>query len=210
MGAFDGQLTYARFQVQGEPPKGFREAYLKAVQLRAFAPLQPEQPEQESVGWCVAGRVFELSFDYDALYYGDELALGLRVDRWRIPSAVLRAHLAEERLSQLSKRGVERLSRAQQEELKLRVLTRLRKRSLPSMKLMDLVWDLRTGTLRFWSHSTRMQELLRERFEQTFDFELVADSPWTLAEPALDARGLEALTQLSPLSLGRAVPVRES
>ncbi len=148
MGAFDGQLTYARFQVQGEPPKGFREAYLKAVQLRAFAPLQPEQPEQESVGWCVAGRVFGLSFDYDALYYGDELALGLRVDRWRIPSAVLRAHLTEERLSQLGKRGVERLSRAQQEELKLRVLTRLRKRSLPSMKLMDLVWNLRTGTLR--------------------------------------------------------------
>lgn len=209
MGAFDGQLTYTRFRVQGEPPKGAREAYLEAVQLRTFAPLEPEKPEVESVGWCVAGRVLDLRFDYDALYYGDELALGLRVDRWRIPGAVLKAHLAEELRTQLAKKGLERLGKAQKEELKQRVLTRLRKRSLPSMKLVDLVWNLRTGTLRFWSHSPRMIELLRERFEQSFGFELAQDSPWTLAEQALTPRALEALGEVTPTVLARAIRAEE-
>jgi recombination associated protein RdgC len=203
VGAFDGSLSFTRFEVAGTPPRGFRDKYLEAVKLRAFAPLDPEREDVESAGWCVCGRVLDLAFDHDALFYGAELALGLRVDRWRVPAAVLRAHLETEAKQLLQKKGQDKLGKTQRTELKQRVLTRLRKRSLPSMRLTDLVWNLDTGVLRFWSHSPRSIETLRELFELSFGLELVQDSPWVLSERVLATSRLDALARVTPTIIGK-------
>lgn len=198
MGVFDGALTFTRFRVAGRPPRGFREKYLAAIGKRAFRPLEPESEDLERAGWCVAGRVLETRFDYDALYLGSWLVLGLRVDRWRIPKSLVRAHVAEEARGAIAKAKSGKLPKAQHKEIEARVIARLKKKLLPGTRLTDLAWNVDEGLLRVGSRSPRTLETVRDLFERTFEFDLVADSPWVIACDSLGEKAQKALALVEP------------
>lgn len=181
MGVSRGALTFTRLFVQGKPPKDLRKRYLDAVRLRKFTPLAPEDEASEAVGWCVIERPFDLDFQPDRLFYDRFVLLGFRVDKWKIPGVLLRAQVADEEQRMLSRAGREKLTRAEKEDIKLRVIGRLRKKILPTSRAFDVLWDLDAGTVLLFTHSARATEEFAALFTTTFGLELELDSPYAAA-----------------------------
>lgn len=202
MGVTRGALTFTRLFVQGKPPKDLRKRYLEAVRLRKFQPLAAEDEASEAVGWCVIERPFDLDFQPDRIFYDRFLQLGFRVDKWKIPGVLLKSQVADEEQRMLSRAGREKLTRAEKEDVKLRVISRLRKKILPTSRAFDVLWDLDAGTVLLFTHSTRATDEFCALFEKTFSLELQVDSPYAAAgRAALPAPLQKAFEKVEPLSL---------
>jgi hypothetical protein len=181
LGALKGSISFTRFYVRGALPEPLHERFLEAASLRAFRPLEVEEEDEERAGWCSIEDPFDLDLDHGKIFYNSYLNLGLRIDRWRIPGPLFKAHFAEAERKHLAERGRERLSRREKTELKVTVSRRLRRQVIPAMKVVDLSYNLVTGVVRFWSQSPRLHERLQELFHATFRLELVPESPATTA-----------------------------
>jgi len=202
LGVSRGALTFTRLFVQGKPPKDLRKRYTEAVRLRKFTPLLPEDEASEAIGWCVIERPFDLDLQPDRLFYDRFVTLGFRVDKWKIPGVLLRSQVADEEQRMLSRgSGREKLTRAEKEDIKLRVIGRLRKKILPTSRAFDVLWDLDAGTVLLFTHSARTTEEFAAHFEKTFGLELQVDSAYAAAGRAALAPGLQkAFEKVEPLS----------
>lgn len=181
MPALKGSLTYARFFVDGEPPKDFRERFMRAIRLRAMQPLEADDDVAERSGWCAIGEPFDVDLHYDGVFYNNYINLGFRTDRWAIPGAVLRKRVKEAESAYLVKRGRERLSRSEKAEIKELVARKLRKQFVPTTRAIDLSWSLEDGVVRFFSQSARPAAEMHELFTKTFGLKLLPEAPYTLA-----------------------------
>lgn len=201
VGAFRGSNTYFKFHVRGELPARPHARFLKRIEQHAFRSLEPEEEDDERFGWCVIDQLLNTQLNHDDVFRGDYVTLGLRIDRWRIPKPLLEAHLAEAKRAALANRDGEKLGRKEASQLEAKVKARLKKRTMPSMKAVDVVWHMDGGSLLFWSHSKGMHEKLTALFEKTFGLELVPNSPY-VAAAYLDFpdKQLEALAKLEPAS----------
>jgi recombination associated protein RdgC len=199
-----GPLTLTRLFVKGSPPKDLRQRYLQAVRLRAFVPLKAEEEHVEASGWCVMERPFDLEFDAGKIFEDQYLVLGLRVDRFRVPAAIVRAELATEEQRLLSKSGKNRVSRNERLELRDKIVLRLRKKFPPSTRCLDVVWDLDGGTVLFFSHSRRTLADFAALFEKTFGLALDEDSPYLAAQRSeLPERLLKRLSNVAPIDISQ-------
>lgn len=200
MGALTGPMSTTKFFVRGELPKNLRRAFMERISLRTFRPLEPDEQAEERVGWCALGAPFDLELSPDKVFNGAYLGLGLRLDRYRFPARVIQAELAKASRAALEKSGNARLSRAQKGELERRVLMGLRRRYLPHMLAVDVVWNLDAGELFFWSQSRGSIERLGALFELCFALTLVENSPFVAAERALPERRRKQLDQVEHLA----------
>ncbi len=213
MGARSGTLTFTRFFTQGALPKDLRRKFLEAAKLRAFQPLKPEDEATEATGWCAMERPFDLELDAAKLFHDSYVTIGFRVDRYRIPGALLKSQVADEEQRLRERTKKERLSRNEKQEIKDRVLMRLRKKVIPSSKAVDVVWHLDEGTVLFFAHSKRMLADFAALFEKTFGLTLVEDSPYAAVERASLSRELtRAFKNIEPIcySDGRKVLGRKA
>lgn len=181
MPALKGSLTYARFFVEGAPPKDFREKFMRAIRLRAMQPLTADEDAAERSGWCAIGEPFDIDLSYDGVFYNNFINLGFRTDRWSIPGPLVKTRMREAESAYLLKRGREKLSRSEKNELKEVVLRKLRKQFVPVTRAIDLSWSLEDGVIRFFSQSARPTATMLELFEKTFNLKLVPEAPYTLA-----------------------------
>jgi hypothetical protein len=201
LGVSRGALTFTRLFVQGKPPKDLRKRYLEAVRLRKFTPLAPEDEASEAVGWCVIERPFDLDFQADRIFYDRFVQLGFRVDKWRLPGALVRSQVADEQQRMLLRAGREKLTRAEKEDIKLRVTGRLRKKILPTSRAFDVLWDLDAGTVLLFTHGARTSEEFLVLFEKTFGLALQVDSAYAAAGRAQLPSALQKqLDKVQPLS----------
>jgi len=179
--ALRGSLTYARFYAQGPVPDDPSDKFMRAIRLRAMKPLEADEEDLERCGWCKLGEPFELELRHDDVFAAGFVNLGFRVDRWQIPSPVLKQRVREAERAYLEKKGRERLGRKEKAELKEMVARKLRKQSAPTTRVVDLSWSLDDGLVRFFSHSTKASGQMMELFEKTFGLKLVSEAPYTLA-----------------------------
>ena len=203
MPALKGSLTYARFFVDGEVPDDFRERFMRSIRLRALKPLEPDEEDLERSGWCRVGEAFELELDYESVFYNEFVNLGFRTDRWVVPGPLLRAKMREAEAAYLTKKGRERISRKERNELKELVMRRLRRQLSPAMRMADLSWSLNDGVVRFFSHSPKTAGVMMELFHRTFGLKLIPESPYTLAARLGLSKAQEGAWQdLSATNLG--------
>ncbi len=202
MGAFSGAMSAKKYWVVGDVAAEPRKAYLPRIRLRLFRPLRPEEEEEERYGWCAIDEPTRPNLTTADVFRGRYVTLCLRLDRYRIPAAVLQAHLraaAKEKLEQSSR---PRLGRAEAANLKQEVLRSLRQRVLPSMRTVDCVWDTEREVLYFFSQSAQLGERLIALFELTFGLELVENSPLMAARRLVTEKSrLRQLDQVSVSNL---------
>ncbi|MBM4358113.1 MAG: recombination-associated protein RdgC [Deltaproteobacteria bacterium] len=194
MPLFKGTLTYARFFVdpsESEPlDLAFVDGCLEALAARPFEPLNPDEDVAERIGWCRAGEPFETTFGHGDLVWNGHLVLGFRVDRWALPSSLVKAKTREAESAYLERKGRERASKKEKSELREVVIRKLRRQLAPSTRVFDLALSLDDGLVRFFSHSASRGEAMSELFRSTFGVRLVPESPYTTAARL----GLDALT----------------
>ncbi|HWZ93255.1 MAG TPA: hypothetical protein VNW92_30555 [Polyangiaceae bacterium] len=166
-----------------------------------FQPLKPDDDALEATGWCALERPFDLELDSAKIFHDSYVLLGFRVDRYRIPGALLKSQITDEEQRLLTRSKKAKLSRNEKLEIKERVVTRLRKKVPPTSKAIDMCWHLDSGTVLFFGHSKRTIADFCALFEKTFSLPLIEDSPYTAATRAGLSRELErALKDVEPLS----------
>ena len=178
MGAFQGNLTYKLFFVEGDLPDSWKDHYLAQIDHLKFEPLTPESDADESMGWVEIERPLRSDFMLSNVVYNDFINLGFRRDKYSIPSALLKAHLSEAFREYREQNQKERLTKFEKDDIKTLVQKRLREQSLPAMKVVDMSWEMSTGRVRFWSQSNSLCELFQEYWEDTFDLRLIPANPY--------------------------------
>lgn len=203
MPALRGSLTYARYFVEGSLPESdLGGKLLASIRLRAMRPLEADDEELERSGWTKIGDAFETDIAYDDVAYGSFINLGFRTDKWMLPSATLKRSLREAESAYLEKKGRERLTRREKNELKILVAKKLRRNSSPATRLVDLSWSLEENLVRFFSHSEKSGATMMELFKKTFGLALVPESPYALAaRSGLDDAAARAWDALEPTLL---------
>lgn len=212
MGVLKGSISYSKFYVSGELPDGFKEKFLEHVQLRVFKQLTVDSEEDQHIGWVPLERPLDPDpcFQYDDLYYGSYVSLAMRIDAWRFPGQVLKAAFAEAEKKYLAKKGREKLTKREKDELKIMVSRKLRHSFSPTIKVIDMVWNLEQGTLRFWNQSAKTHEYFFELFEKTFPVKLVPASPYVTAMHAgLPEQRTQTIEKLEPAIFAMASPLAE-
>ncbi|UJR86800.1 hypothetical protein [Sandaracinus amylolyticus] len=182
MSALSGSLSYARFFAPRSLPRGFLDKSHEKILHHAMRPLRPEEPDAERSGWCVMGDPLDVDLPSGRIYLDGFLNLGFRTDRWAIPGPLLKTRVREAETKYREKSGREKLSRRERTEIKEVVTRELRKRLVPTTRVIDLTWSLEEGVVRFFSHTERNALAMIELFQKTFAIELVAESPYTLAQ----------------------------
>jgi len=195
VGVFGGSISVAKFYVRGEVPKRFQAQYMKAIRLRAFEPLVAEEEDEERTGWCAPGNGLDLELEQQKIIFNEYVTLGLRIDKWRIPRTLFRAHFDEAVAEAKARTGKEKLSKKEKDDLKFRVNKRLRKKVLPSMRQFDLAWNVDRNEVLFWNRSPRVKDELCELFEKTFSLRLDEASPYMVARELLGEKAAQARFQ---------------
>lgn len=199
MGATHGTVTCTKYFVRETPKRGFRDRFIEAAQKFTFEELRVEDEEDQKAGFCVFEKPFDLDIRHDNAYFNSYLNLSLRIDKWRIPAALYKAHYKEAEQLQKDKLGVEKLSRRQKEDLKMLTTRKLRRKTLPSMRIYDLSWDLDAGVVRFWNTSQAVLDVFEELFEKAFEHKLMRDGAYVSCERrGLSEDELDKLVLLEP------------
>lgn len=180
MSALSGTLSYQRFFVEKELPRDFLDKSYEAILQRAMRPLSADEPDGERSGWCVMGNGLDVDLPRERVYLDGFVNLGFRTDRWAIPGPLLRTKTREAEAAYLATTGRERLGRREKAEIKDVVTRELRKKLVPSTRVLDLTWSIEENVVRFFSHADKATATMLELFQQTFGIELVPESPFTL------------------------------
>jgi recombination associated protein RdgC len=206
VGAVRGSISYTLYYVQGELPAGFQEEFLQRICEFVFTELTPQSDADTQHGWCVLDRMLDLDFTREKIFRGSYLSLGLRVDRWSLPGALLKARMEAESEKWLADKGRTRLLRSEKDAIRDMVVRELKQQLIPSASMVDMVWNLDEGQVRFWSQTSARLELFEELFESTFGVRLVQANAWSVAmNSGLDANtlaGLDSIEQAAFTDLG--------
>jgi len=202
MGLLKGSISYTKYYTEGELPKNHQDTYLESLHLRRFQPLTVDSEDEQRVGWTCVSRPLEadVSFEYNEVFYNNYLNLAIRVDAWKFPGSVFKAAFAEAEKKFLAKKGREKLSKREKDELKVTVGRKLRHQFSPTIRLVDLSWNLEEGVVRYWNQSAKGQDLLLELWEKTFpQIDLIpAGAHTTASRLDLPEARLRALADVEP------------
>lgn len=178
MGALQGTLSYKLFYVDGELDDDFKQKLVENITHRAFEELDAEDEDTERYGWVPIENPLRVEFELFNVLFDNFINLGLRHDKWSVPSSLLKAHVAQAERTFMTDHNKERLSKFEKEDIKKLVFKELRERSLPRMGVIDMSWDLQSGRVRFWNQSAKTCELFQGLFEDTFGLKLLAANPY--------------------------------
>ncbi len=199
MGALQGTLSYKLFYVDGELDDDFKKDLVEKITHRAFETLDPEDEDEEHYGWVPIENPLKVEFELFNVLFDQFINLGLRHDKWNVPSNLLKAHVAQSERTFMTEHSKERLSKFEKEDIKKLVFKELRERSLPRMSVIDMSWDIQGGRVRFWNQSSKTCELFQGLFEDTFGLKLLPANPYINAIQAdLGAEAVGDLATVEP------------
>ena len=214
MGALEGSLTFKTFYVEGEPPADFQEAYLQNLGKHFFVPLSPAGEDERTVGWVPAQDPIATEFRRDQVFFNQYIVFAMRIDKWSLPAPWVKARtrqaiaeqhpeLSEEEAQAQKEDGKLRprakLSKREKDKIKNEVIAEIKHQILPTMKVIDVVWNISECTLRFWSTSQAICDEFVEMFEATFGLTLDPDSPFLMARQlGFSEKMLDAMLDVEP------------
>lgn len=203
MGLFKGSATLTRYTVSTKLPANFNAFLDERVRAMAFRPID-DTTEELAVGWVAAHDFLDTGFAYNAYLIEPYVMLGFRVDRRRVPAALLKKYqrMAEQKAQELRGPEAASLSRSQREELKEKVRLELLQRIPPTTQAIDVCWDTVRGKLWLGTASGGVRDLFEDYFRRSFERELRLSIPWTLAQELVtQPRARENLDAAAPLTL---------
>lgn len=201
------KLSYLRFVPKGPVPD--IDLFASAFTNRGFCEIDPDGEVKTSVGWVRDDNPFATEWP-DGVFDGHLVAVKLRVDTLKIPAKTMREHLrADER--EHMRTLARALTRPEKDQIKADVLRYLRRRTMPKMLLVDVLWDLNTGIVRLFSTSRPVAGFFVELFERTFSVGVQILGPMTvLAHRGVSDDDIQAIaeTPLDTFRLGSRIDMR--
>jgi hypothetical protein len=172
MGILGGPITVRRYEVAGEVPKTFREDYVAILNAAAFAGFEKNSDAEKAMGFATAQDPLDVELRDFKIYRNEYILFALRVDTRKIPPSALRLHLRQAEEEHLARVGRPKMSRNEKKEIKALVRKRLLQQVLPATKSIDVLWNVNTRRLDFWSTSDKVNFEFSELFEKSFSLRL--------------------------------------
>jgi hypothetical protein len=202
MGAFNGTLTYKQYYVEGDLPAGFRDKFLASLNAYAFRDINLDAGEEKMVGWVTVTDILDADFRVDKFIFNQYLCVSLREDAIKVPASTLKVYIQKEETAKKQELKRDKLSKFERDELRDMVKISLRKKTLPTIKSYDVVWNLDARTVWFWTHNRTLCEVFEELFEKTFELRLVPHNTYCALEFAgLPQKVLDRAVELEPADL---------
>lgn len=201
MGAFQGGLSYRRYTTVEPLPEDFKALYQKGISESVFRPIEPASDEERAIGWTSAHFALDLDLHPEKYRFNEYIVLAMRIDTLTVPGPMLKLYTESEARRVMIEQKRDSLNRYERAEIKERVKMELRRKMLPTVKSIDMVWNVTDGVVRFFSGNEKVNLEFQELFEATFDRLLVPDSPYTAAlhgNVALSEAQRAALDDLDP------------
>ena len=180
-----GAVTFSRFRVEPSPEAGSdsKRWLPKGLRAHAFEPIDRKGEEERASGFVELERTDGVEFAPSALYNGEWALFGFRVDTLKVSASAIKAELEtwekafEEREGRLPGRAEKAAQRTQVRHM-------LRQRAVPSTRVSDVSWNLKTGQLQVWAASRRTVEEVAVALESALPVKLTALVPAALAAEA--------------------------
>ena len=181
MGAFQGSLTFKQYHVLDPLPSDWKVAFQNGIVRHVFRELDPASEVERSTGWCSPHFPLDLALNSEVYLYNEYLILGFRVDVWSIPSSTLKIYCEAEARRVMEEQKRETLPRYERAEIKERVLQDLKRKTVPTIRCVDMVWHWGEGTVRFFATSQKINLEFQDCFENSFGLRLLPDGPMAKA-----------------------------
>jgi hypothetical protein len=200
MGLASRSVSMMRYRVRGDVAGSFWDSIDEGVRRGAFHPLEGAGDEI-AMGWVAIDDFTDNEFRGASYVLGTYVALSLRVDTVRVPPRILEMQVKQESKRILADSGRSRLSAGQLREIRDRLKETLRKQSLPSIQIFDLVWDTVNAVVYFGSHAVKVRERMEDYFKKCFGLALIPLIAYIRGEELLTAaEERKALEDLRPSS----------
>lgn len=181
MGAFQGGLSYRRYTTVEPLPEGFKDLFQKGISENVFRPIEPASDEERSIGWTSAQFALDIDLQPEKYRFNEYIVLAMRIDTLTVPGPMLRLYTEAEARRVMLEQKRDSLNRYERAEIKERVKMELRRKMIPAVKAIDMVWNITEGVVRFFAGNEKANLEFQELFEATFDRLLIPDSPYTAA-----------------------------
>lgn len=181
MGAFSGNMSFTQFYIDEPLANDWKVKYQDAIHHYRLKPLSAESEAERAIGWCHAQYPLETELDTADYLYTNYLVLGMRVDTWQVPAAMVKLHTDAEVRHMMLSQNKGRINRYEVAEIKERIRLQMKKRTLPITKSVDVVWHLDEGVIRFFSTAQKAITEFCDLFEETFQLKLNPHGPYLCA-----------------------------
>jgi DNA recombination-dependent growth factor C len=213
-----GSLALSRIQVLAKPGSLSLKEILKRLEEQAIQPIGIEDATEESMGWCHPHSGEPDFADARDWVTGEYLMFGLRHDQKKIPGTLYRLQLRQ-LLAEIERGGgkggrkgrgdeekSEQSARTMRDRAKERVKLELLKRTLPSIRLSEVVWQLESNEIWIASSSSSVFQAFDACFVKSFGLPYVMKNPGILgidfaaafADVKSADRDIHRLTQAVP------------
>lgn len=198
MGFMSRSCSIIRYRVHGDTEGSFWDAVDEGVRRGMFKEADTDG-DVVGIGWTSIDDFTDTGFEGASYARGNYVGLGFRVDTVRVPGKMVEARFKRESREMLKETGKRRLTASQGRELKDRIKADLKKRSLPSIQVNDLVWNISDHTLYFGNLSLKTRERMEDHFRSCFGLGLRPLVPYVRAlEMIKDDHGVALLEGIGP------------
>jgi recombination associated protein RdgC len=207
MGALTGSISVRRYRILDPLPADPRARLARGARSHQFLPLDPKGEAERSVGWVTIADYEDADLRADKLFFvasgGEQLRVALRIDVLKPPTAEVRRQL-QARVAAFETAEKRPITRREKGALKDEIVRTLRQRTLPRVRICDVVWNLDTQRLYFWSQTKTVNELFVDQFVRSFGLRLEIEGPGRWTRAAATPKQLEELEPTPELWQGFA------
>ena len=182
MGVLGNSYSFSYFWA--DTPDGLSDM---EVEKWVIASLQRQRfrPEVHGLsrrsGWVSLYEPFTGELDAESVSLGEFMVFAMRIDERKVPSSLVKQHLALEEQRYMEEKGVRRVPGSVRKKLKEQVEFRLLEKALPVPGIFDVAWDIKEGVVYLFSCSQKVIGEFQALFKATFEFMPVPVVPYTLA-----------------------------
>ena len=194
-----GAISCSRYRVLGAVPKDVRRWVLKALKARAFEAIDPKGDDDRASGFVELEDDRAITFAPGSVFDGGYALFSWRVEKIRIPASAMRGELSAWAQKFEAKNG-RAPGRREKGEQKDAIRKTLRAKTEPSVKVLDVSFELKTNEVLVWGTSRGIVEEVQVALEEQLEVRLVPRVPASFVTPdVLD--GLAPTPELFGLEL---------
>jgi DNA recombination-dependent growth factor C len=199
MAPFRKNGSFIRFFVEGEVPAFDSDGFLKALAEYRFRTIENAATEDESLGWVSPGDASGSSFLREEIVLPGFARLRMRLDKKKLPSAWVKIYMDAE----IRAKGGRKLNAKERKELREDIADQLLPRVLPSVRLVDILYQEDKKRVFLFASSQNLKESLQNLFFKTFGARLIPATALEIAETlSLSREKKNFLERCRPLELG--------
>ena len=197
MGIMSGAMTFKAYFVEGYDFQNIDyNELLSKLNRGIFKEINKERGEKESFGFADSRDIFSLEIDFNHTFYDNYVYFNFRRDILKLQKSVINHYMKE-----IEKTFKRKVTKRELKEIKARAEAKYIKEVFPTVASYEVVWNLETGILYFFTQSRALNEKFTEWFERNLELELTEIETATFAAKFLNDEELKNFEKVSPSSL---------